>query len=99
LKGLPDEGDVIADAIAEITRLRDTMNFTYCAYCGQRYPLDTDGADVAKHIDTCPKHPIADYKAEITRLRAALALAERQAATAHDLLEHMAAPTSEEKTA
>lgn len=38
-------------------RIKD--NETYCAYCGQRYPLDDKAAAlVTEHIYTCEKHPM-----------------------------------------
>lgn len=40
--------------------------FTYCAYCGEEFPIDSDGtpAAVSAHIQNCPKHPMQDYKRE-----------------------------------
>lgn len=48
----------------------NTKKATYCAYCGDEFPLDADGtADaVSEHIQNCPKHPIQGYKKEIDRL-------------------------------
>lgn len=41
---------------AELETLRTT---TYCAYCGDKFPLDDDAASaVGVHIATCPKHPM-----------------------------------------
>ena len=33
---------------------------TYCAYCGEEFPADTEGAidNVEKHIWSCEKHPL-----------------------------------------
>jgi hypothetical protein len=36
---------------------------TYCAYCGQEYPIDVDGEIIAEHIATCPKHPMQKMRA------------------------------------
>jgi hypothetical protein len=41
---------------------------TYCAYCGEEFPVDGASELVSDHINTCPKHPIAEYRAEIKRL-------------------------------
>ena len=32
---------------------------TYCAYCGEEFPIDADGTPeaVSNHIHNCPKHP------------------------------------------
>lgn len=62
------------------TRLADLKadRLTYCAYCGEEFPLDAAGTPeaVTNHIHTCYKHPIQDYKAEIERLEAELAMFE-----------------------
>ena len=44
---------------------------TYCAYCGEEFPIDANGTPeaVSNHIHNCPKHPIQDYKAEMERLK------------------------------
>jgi len=48
---------------------------TYCAYCGEEFPIDADGTPeaVSNHIHNCPKHPIQDYKVEIEQLKEQLA--------------------------
>jgi hypothetical protein len=52
-----------ADALsAELERVKERNHqHTYCAYCGQEFPVDTDHAtvDVGKHIWECEKHPLA----------------------------------------
>jgi len=52
----------------------NAQNETYCAYCGERFPLDAPSSAqlVGEHIMTCPKHPIADLKAENACLKAVL---------------------------
>lgn len=64
----PDERD------KEIKRLREEVRLlsesTYCAYCGEKFPLDNAAAEqVAEHIRTCPKHPMRVPEAEVATLR------------------------------
>ncbi len=54
---------------AEIERLTAELHQhkeTYCAYCGERFPLDApDSSDeVTKHIYECPSHPLQQSQAE-----------------------------------
>jgi hypothetical protein len=58
---------------------------TYCAYCGEEFPIDADGTPeaVSNHIQNCPKHPIQDYKAEIKRLKERL---EKLIATSQEIM-------------
>ena len=44
----------------EVERLKGK---TWCAYCGQEYPLDTVTAEqIGEHINTCEKHPLFQAK-------------------------------------
>ncbi len=69
--------------------------FTYCAYCGEEFPIDAEGDVVGDHIQTCEKHPIAAYRARIAkldadnqRMREALREAQDQAVEdTHDALD------------
>lgn len=38
--------------------------FTYCVYCGERFPVDGDKSSdaITNHVETCEKHPVARYK-------------------------------------
>lgn len=38
--------------------LLDSVNFTYCAYCGQEYPRDADAKLITAHVMSCPDHPM-----------------------------------------
>jgi len=53
----------------EIVRLRSRIHeletSTYCAYCGEKYPLDDKAASaVSEHIKTCKKHPMRKLEEE-----------------------------------
>ena len=39
---------------------------TYCAYCGEEFPIDAEGTPeaVSQHILTCEKHPIRQLRGE-----------------------------------
>jgi hypothetical protein len=60
---------------AEVERLQERVKLlegeTYCAYCGERFPLDApQGTDlIGGHIRVCVKHPMRATEAEIERLR------------------------------
>lgn len=59
---------------AEIERLNDEIKkmlaVTWCSYCGLTITIDDEAASkISAHIQECPKHPIAGYKAEIARLK------------------------------
>jgi len=58
-------------AEAEVARLKGE---TYCAYCGERFPLDAPDAttQIGAHIGTCPKHPMRAVEAERDALKAEL---------------------------
>lgn len=49
---------IVAKLREENEELKRKTNFTYCAYCGKEYPLDTDGLLISEHIKTCDKHPL-----------------------------------------
>ena len=54
-------------------KAEEAMDFTYCAYCGEQFPLDDGGAtNVGKHIAICPKHPMRDVEAERDALKVEL---------------------------
>lgn len=68
---------------AELERLQQWVNdlqagmYINCVYCGHRYGPDDEVpatmAEVLKeHIAVCPKHPLAEARAECERLREAL---------------------------
>jgi len=63
---LMEENKRLTERIADI---KDDK-FTYCAYCGEEFPIDVGGDVIDDHIKTCEKHPIAVYKAENQRLQA-----------------------------
>jgi len=64
----------------QIAALQDEINNpkkTYCAWCGFTVEIDDDaGSGIAKHVDTCEKHPlnrkIAALTARIKELEGAL---------------------------
>ena len=41
--------------------------FTYCAYCGEKSPVDEHNEDLAAHIKVCPKHPMRDVESQLTQ--------------------------------
>ena len=56
-----------AGLTAELARLRSRIaeleTTTYCAYCGEQYPLDDAAASrVSEHIKTCVKHPMRELE-------------------------------------
>jgi len=55
----------IPELLDEVERLSDTrQGETYCAYCGERFPLDDQAADsVTEHILSCPRHPMRNSEA------------------------------------
>lgn len=54
---------------AEVERLKGE---TYCAYCGERFPLDAPDATerIGRHIEACPRHPMRAVEAERDAARA-----------------------------
>jgi len=49
---------------AEVDRLK---SMTYCAYCGEEFPIDDDAGEVSEHIRTCDKHPMREAQATADR--------------------------------
>ena len=73
-------------AVEEVERLRTEnrafQETTYCAFCGERFPLgDLAATAVSKHVETCPKHPMRGPEYEAERLRAELSEAQREIGT------------------
>jgi len=47
------------------SRIVELETSTYCAYCGEKYPLDDKAATaVSEHIKTCKKHPMRKLEEE-----------------------------------
>lgn len=65
-------GSELASAKAEIEGLKESMRFTYCAYCGWKSPVDDNAADLTDHVESCVRHPVFIAKSENKRLRGAL---------------------------
>ncbi len=42
----------------DVMTLLGEKDFTYCAYCGARFPVDGDAEQVADHIRGCVQHPM-----------------------------------------
>lgn len=59
-------------AIAERDELREKFNFTYCAYCSEKFDADKPDLTelVTKHISVCDKHPNYALAKERDELRA-----------------------------
>ena len=52
-------------------RLEVGKNGTYCAYCGDSFPADDEGAtQVSAHIKTCEKHPMREVEAKLASFKA-----------------------------
>ena len=72
---LSPEGDWVKyDQVALIVQEQhEATNFTYCAYCGFKSPVDKNGEEIAAHIRTCDKHPMRamelEYDQRMTTLR------------------------------
>lgn len=63
--------------IEELERIKSK---TWCAYCGQEYPLDTVTAEqIGEHIATCEKHPLFQAKKLLEAKDAEIAQAVKQA--------------------
>lgn len=45
-------------------------SFTYCAFCGEKSPVDEHNEDLSKHISVCKKHPMRDAEKRLTDLQA-----------------------------
>lgn len=56
---------------AEVERLKELTNHTYCAFCGERF--HADGADatdaITKHIKACPKHPMREPEEQLANMQ------------------------------
>jgi hypothetical protein len=81
---LTDLQGQIADLEAEVATLCDLLWGARCVYCGEIVAKDKQNqrisdAELRKHVETCPKHPLAQARAEVARLTA-----ERDAALAKD---------------
>ena len=50
--------------------------FTYCAYCGEKSPVDEHNEDLSAHIKVCPKHPMRDVESQLTQRTAELEAAK-----------------------
>ena len=50
--------------------------FTYCAYCGEKSPVDEHNEDLAAHIKVCPKHPMRDVESQLAQRTAELEAAK-----------------------
>ena len=63
-------------AEAERDEIKERFGWTYCAYCGDRFPADAPESveRIAEHIHECVKHPIGKIVKENTALQAELAL-------------------------
>jgi hypothetical protein len=61
------------DRIKEL-EAEQKRDFTYCAYCGERFACDGEHATtaVSNHIATCPKHPMRDVEARVKELESLL---------------------------
>jgi len=64
-----DEYDEVWDYAEQLEAKNERLQtrrdqHTYCAYCGEEFPVDTEGAvdAVEAHIFACEKHPIAYIK-------------------------------------
>ena len=62
----------IEDALS--ARVVELETSTYCAYCGEQYPLDDKAASaVSEHIKSCKKHPMRkleyEWDAKATKYR------------------------------
>lgn len=79
----------LADAQAAIAALQARVQeleaikipddaFTYCAYCGEKSPVDEHNEDLAAHIKVCPKHPMRDVETQLTQRTAELEAAKAE---------------------
>ena len=53
--------DMLKDEVERLKKENQELKTgtSRCAYCGERFPMDTVTADqVGSHIATCPKHPV-----------------------------------------
>jgi len=60
---------VAEDRVAELLEKND---YTYCSFCGQRFPYDDiEATQVVNHIRTCEKHPMRQLEQELSDLEIA----------------------------
>jgi hypothetical protein len=61
----------VGEAEAEVARLKGE---TYCAYCGDRFPLDAPDSceQIGNHIQVCPKHPMRVVEEKYEEVRATM---------------------------
>ena len=52
--------------------------FTYCAYCGEKSPVDEHNEDLSAHIKVCLKHPMRDAESQLTQRTAERDTARRR---------------------
>lgn len=65
-----DEWFCVKCIATKIAELEQRLNATYCAYCGEAFPMDTVTADqVGEHAKKRPKHPLAALKKQIAELQ------------------------------
>lgn len=85
----PSEFVLAADAQATIAALQARVTeleaikipddaFTYCAYCGEKSPVDEHNEDLSAHIKVCPKHPMRDVESQLTQRTAELEAAKAE---------------------
>jgi len=60
------DSECLLDNLYELhQRITELETSTYCAYCGEKYPLDDKAASaVSEHIKTCNKHPMRKLEDE-----------------------------------
>ena len=82
LKQLADAQATIAALQARVQELEAIKipddAFTYCAYCGEKSPVDEHNEDLSAHIKVCPKHPMRDVESQLTQRTAELEAAKRE---------------------
>jgi hypothetical protein len=73
----------IAELDTEIARLKGE---TYCAYCGERFPLDAPDSceQIGNHIQVCPKHPMRAVEQQLEEMRVAKGWMEQKAVMFRD---------------
>ena len=79
-KQLADAQATIAALQARVKELEAIKTpddaFTYCAYCGEKSPVDEHNEDLAAHIKVCPKHPMRDVESQLAQRTAKLEAAK-----------------------
>lgn len=69
--------------------------FTYCAYCGEKSPVDEHNEDLSAHIKGCPKHPMRDVESQLTQRTAELHETQNHLADADNEVEQLRKQLSE----